>query len=752
MALNRRTFLKLLGGTSAGAAILAACRPAVREYLVQSPARLPEDLVTGVDNWYATLCGEDDANCGVFVRVVEGRAKKIEGNPDYPMNTGKLSLRGQGGVQALYHPDRVRRPMRSLSRGSGRFQEVSWDEAMDALEGQLKPLKDGGDGASALLITDPVQGHMRMVASRFAEALGGATHAQFDAMDENVLKGAIQGVFGTGRLPEFDIANARYILSFGADFLMGWVAQVRHSRGYGEFRQGRRDIGRGTFVHVDTRFSGTAANADQWVPVRPGQEGKLAMSIASVIVRDGLGDPGAEVVYGRDPQRVLEGFAPDRVAAATGVPAERIEKIAHDFAGHQPGIAIGGGSAGAQTNGTFNLTAIYALNRLVGNVGKAGGVVLNPETPFDQGQVLWGARPFSEYTATSFTEWQRLVGRMQQGAFKVALLRNADPVHGMPSSAGFREALDRVPFVASFSSFLDDTSYFADLVLPTHLPLEDWGDGAPNPGPGFQTIGFRQPVVRPFQDTRGFGDLLLALAQGLGMERELPWTSFREVLREAAQTLAQLGRGSVSGASFEAFWNDLLRQGGWWDPRARHSAPAPSDAVEIRPEEPEFAGPQGGDTFNLVPFPGIGIGDGRNAHLPWMQAAPDPITTATWETWVELNSVDAEERGLKEGGIVRLDGPNGAIEAPVYPNPALPRGVVAVPVGQGHRSFGRYAEDRGKNTLAILAPMKDRETGALAWAATRVRLTPTGERERIPKFEGSVLPVDFDRHAPVVRG
>ena len=100
MALSRRQFLKMVGGTGAGAAILAACRPAAREFLAQSPARLPEDLVSGVDNWYASLCNECGAGCGIIARVVEGRVKKIEGNPSHPLNAGKLCVRGQASVQA----------------------------------------------------------------------------------------------------------------------------------------------------------------------------------------------------------------------------------------------------------------------------------------------------------------------------------------------------------------------------------------------------------------------------------------------------------------------------------------------------------------------------------------------------------------------------------------------------------------------------------------------------------------------------
>ncbi|MBF8299540.1 MAG: molybdopterin oxidoreductase, partial [Dehalococcoidia bacterium] len=651
MALSRRNFLKLVGGSSAGAAILAACRPQVQDFLIQSPVRMPEDMVTGVDNWYASRCAECGAGCGVVVRVVEGRAKKVEGNPEHPLNMGKLCLRGHGSVQAVYHVDRIRRPMMAVGgRGSGRFEEITWDKALDELVGRLKQAR--GAATSLVLATDPIEGHLALVASRFTKAYGNAVHAQYEPMDSTVLAAATEKVFGSPQLPDFDIANAKSILSFGADFLMGWVSQVRHSLAYGEFRQGEGRE-RGYFVHIDTRFGGTAANADEWVPVKPGSEGKLALSIAYVIVHEGKGNlEAARQLFGSDPERALDAYKPSTVAAETGVPAERIQHIALEFAARQPGVAIGGGSAGAHTNGLFNLTAIYALNHLVGSVGQKGGVVMNPPSPLAADPAFRDV-PVGRYAATPLAEWERILERMRGGQVSALLVRNADLVYGLPSALRAKEALDKVPFIASFSSFLDDTTYYADLVLPSHLPLEDWGESTAQPGSGYQAITFQQPVIRPFLETRGFADVLLAVSQELGMEKELPWPTFRDLLRESAQKLYQSDQGPATAASFEAFWNETLRKGGWWRQSAVAGGPSPVPQLDLEDPGAKF---EGGDLpYVLVPFQPVGIGDGRSAHLPWMQGAPDPVTSAAWTTWVEINSKDAGTQGLKEGDVVRLD-------------------------------------------------------------------------------------------------
>ncbi|MCH7719329.1 MAG: hypothetical protein IIB21_07645 [Chloroflexi bacterium] len=162
--------------------------------------------------------------------------------------------------------------------------------------------------------------------------------------------------------------------------------------------------------------------------------------------------------------------------------------------------------------------------------------------------------------------------------------------------------------------------------------------------------------------------------------------------------------------------------------------------------EPQFAGPpeSAGETFHLVPFSSTSLGEGQGAHLPWMQATPDPVTSATWETWVEINHRVAERMKIKEGDLVRVisaHGGNGlsaaGITAIAYPHPGVPPDVVSIPLGQGHRTGGRYAEGRGGNALSILAPRFDSETGALAWGATRVRIEKLGDWKRLPKFENN---------------
>jgi len=340
-AMRRRDFLKLVATSTTGAVLFTGCGigdgDPEREFKIESPVLNPVDLVFGRDNWYATAAGE----CGLIVRVFEGRAKKVEGNPDFPTNLGASDARAQALVQEVYHPDRIAQPLRlSGARGSGEYQNASWEDVLTELGNDV----NGARGAT-LVITPPLSGPMGQVVNEFVQAVD-AEHVTYEPEDRIVLREAVRRVFGTDTLPTLDLANTNFLVSFSADFLHTWISPVQFSRQYGEFRQGREDV-RGTYWHVSSRMDGSAANADRWLPITPGTEGLVALAMAQVMVSEGLVDRAvAEQVYSGIS---LDQYAPDAVAETAGISAEQITELARRFAEGQPSVAIAGSLAAAHT-------------------------------------------------------------------------------------------------------------------------------------------------------------------------------------------------------------------------------------------------------------------------------------------------------------------------------------------------------------------------------------------------------------------
>ncbi len=737
MKLNRREFLALTGKTAAGAVIFAACGLPERELIVQSPVDLPEDLVRGEDAWYATSMGDFTNGDGVLVRVMQGRAKKIEGNPDHPVNRGKATARYDAPLQLLYHPDRIPEPQIRYSK-SGNLVGISWDQADTRFQEALK-----NANGSLTVVTNPLRGHLGSVASKFAAQYSGK-HIAFDSTEQGVLHGAVKSVFGHDQLPTFDIANAQTVLSFGADWLGTWGSPAQFGVKYGEFRS---QSDRGYFIHAEPRMSLTAAAADLWLAPRPGTEGDLALGIARVITttaglagQDNIDAFNAAVPGGLNDYGIVD------VANRTGVSIDRIEKAARHFAEHTPSVAFGGGSAGAHTNGSFNLGAIYALNLLVGAVDARGGITANPSSALKD-------IPASA-TGASFEAWEAELAQWRAGNVETVIIRGANLVYGMPNSVNVREALSHVPNVIAFGTVLDDTMDLADLVLPEQMFLEAWGTDIPEPGPGYQVVGTQQPVVGPtisrdeaglISDARGFGDTLLAMSDGSY------GSSMERLVKGALSDLHSTGSGSVSASTATLFTNGALQRGGWWDTSKGGSSKV--GKIGGSAATPEFSATDSlgkGDDFTLIPFQSNSLGDGRLAATPWAQQTPDPISSASWSTWAEINSEQAKELGIKEGDVLLIRSTSGEIEVLAYPHPGVRPDVIGIPIGQGHHESGRYAEDRGSNVLSILVDEKDTETGALAWAATRVRVQRAGRRVKVPKFEGNVEARQVEPGVPIL--
>lgn len=701
-AMDRRRFIKVTAITGTAAA-LASCGNPENQIVRFIPE---EELLPGIAVWKPSVCPLCAAGCGVSARVMDGDAevfrkgqpgvtrmglvRKLEGDATHPLSQGRLCVRGQAGVQVTYHPDRLVAPQRRTGeRGSGQFTEISWDEALTMLVERLDAAVTASPDQIAFL-SRPRRGRRHELATEFLRRLGAPAPITFEIFDDAVLRHANELSFGRYQLPTFDLARTRYLVNFGADLLGTWNSPLAHSVAYGAMRQGRGGV-RAKFVQVEPRLSQTGASADEFLAVRPGTEGALALGMAHLIMKAGLkpadaaGKAGA-LVDGWSAG--LPAFTPEAVAKDTGVSVERIERLAREFAGHAPAVAVIGGAALAHTNGLAQALAVNALNALMGSIAVEGGVSFMPQASVP----VRSARSLRQVMAAAPPQ--------------VLLLDEANPVFAAPASWKAADWLRQVPFIASFGSFLDDTSALADLILPDHSFLESWVDSAPESGASAYVATVAPPAMRPLYDTRSMPDVLLDTGRRLKqpLSPAMPWQTFEEMLQTplASETT----------------------------PRAA-AAPARAAAVSAPTawQPPALDGNPGEYPFHFLPFASQALLDGSLAHLPWLQELPDPLTTAMWSSWIEINVAAAERLGLVDGDIVEVASAHGAVRAPVVISPGIGPDGVAMPVGQGHGTFTRYASGRGSNPLAILAPVAEAATGQLAWAATRVKVTKVAEAD-----------------------
>jgi molybdopterin-containing oxidoreductase family iron-sulfur binding subunit len=692
--MKRRDFFKIVTASGAAAAT-AGCQQTAETIL---PLVVPnEQIVPGVASWYATVCRECPAGCGVLARNREGRVVKLEGNPDHPVNAGALCPRGQAALQRAYHPDRIAGPL--AREGSGAFKPATWDAAEKLVADRLGALRSAGKGRAIAVVSQLETGSLGTLLDRWVQALGARPRVTLEPFAYEPIRAANRAIFNRDAIPYYAFEDAEAVLSFGADFIETWLSNVNYARTFARmhsFRDGRA----GTFIHVEPRQSLTASNADEWIRNAPGTEGLLALAILRVMVDEGMVDRR----YGEAVARVdLK-----QAAETSGVALETIKHVAKVFGKAKPGLAVGGGVAVSGSNATETQIAINLLNAAAGNVGKT--VRFGPDSAYSR------VTPHAEVAA--------LARAMAAGEIEALVLGpGVNPVFALPSGLKLADAIRKVPFVVSFSNVLDQTGELAHTVLPDTHWLESWGDYAPREG----VLGLLQPTMAPIRDSRPMGETLIRVGRAvLGTEAgkgPLPWASFEQYVKAAWEP--QL-KGDLEGA---------LRRGGVFS----DVAVAPVTA-KIAPLEPTAAKLEG-DGLALLAYPSLRFYDGRSAGSSWLQESPDTMTQAVWDAWIEIPEETARKLGATTGDMLAIKSPQGTLELPAYVSPTLHAGAVAIPLGHRYAPYQqpRYvaADPRPLSPTAILPAATDATSGALAFMSVKVTLAKLGARRPLALLQAT---------------
>ncbi len=665
-----------------------------------SLVRAPDDMVVGEPAWYASTCRECPAGCGVLAKNREGRVIKIEGNPQHPINRGRLCMRGQAALQAVYNPDRIKTP---LLKDGDRWRAIPPAEAL----GLLKQKADGAaaSGKNRVRLITEVAGETLL--ALFAKSLdrwnsGGPL--VFEPFAYEALKLANERVFGVSGLPSYRLEQADVLVSFGADFLETWLSPVEYARKFKDMHAltaGRK----GRFIHIGPCRSLTGANADTWLACRPGGEAAVAMALIAEV----MGGKAAESL----PANIRQGLAKacgnhdrEKAAATAGIPAEQIGAVAAALKQAAKPLVLGTGSAAGPAALPTNLAANY-LN-----------LMLDPDLA-----LIDFAQRHRVETAASRAEIRAVFDGLGQGSAGVLLLNNVNPVYAMASSPEIEAVLKQESlFVVSFGNFMDDTAALADLIIPAGLPLEVWDEYGGKKG----IVGTLQPAMGGMTAAANIGDVLLAAAFG----KTGPEENYKAYL------MAKMVSGGLIRS--EAQWLQCLQRGGIFEARAAdRKSGSFSSPGSIAPELASVPAAPAPTGLTLVAAPSIRFFDGRGANRPWLCEVPDPVTRVAWQTPLLVHADVLKSRGLAPGDLVQVENSRGAVTAPVYESPWLRPDVMVMGIGQGHAAYGRYAAGKGANPLRLMPVETVSATGGPQYAAAGVELKKTGRSVALAHTDGS---------------
>lgn len=541
--LNRRNFLKL--GAVSAAAGLSGTAVMTKAEEMRAWGNKGFSYKTGRERKAVpSACYQCVTRCPNVTYVEDGRIVKIEGQMNSIRTEGVMCAKGQGGVNQPNDPDRILYPMKRVgARGEGKWQQVSWDEALSELAARIQTLKDRGEPEKFMFHYGRMKSSTSKMVKTFLATVGTATIGDHTSICEGG-KWTAQELTWGGHYDTWDFDHTRFVINFGSNVFEAGTNHIptahRLIRAMAE-----RNVRMITF---DVRLSNTAAKSSEWVPVKPGTDLAVILAMCNVVMSEDLYKGEGEkflrfckVTRNHDAgldEKVaalkahFAQYTPEWAEKISGVPATSIRRIAREFASTHPACAISYRGAIAHFNGNDTERALQTLAAITGNIDNPGGrcKAVGPKWHYPKGpKHLPKARKLALMDgpkgAAAFPTHHmshnvlKMIKDGSAGRPEIYLTYKYTPVY---ANGETQENIDilkdesLIPYFVVCSPFYDESAALADLILPepTYSERWDWEDMvSPVQIPEYY---IRQPGAKPMGETRDFGDVVCELAERLG--------------------------------------------------------------------------------------------------------------------------------------------------------------------------------------------------------------------------------------------
>ena len=724
LQLTRRDFLRA-GGASLGALALGKFVPPRVSLAAQQAGQIDADG----DGYIPTMCEMCVWRCGVLAKVEDGKVVKLEGNPDHPHSRGKLCARGQSGLMTTYDPDRLLTPLvRAGKRGEGKFRRATWEEALDIVAENMLKIKQKY-GPEAMVFS--------------------STHNLSQVQFENLLNGFGSPNYGTQRSLCFNAMVTAFSLTYGVEepsrnyddveFILLTGRNLLEAISTSETSELVDAVSRGAkLVYLDPRFTKTAAKSAEWIPIKPGTDAAFLLAMINMIVTEELGDCDfvKQYVIGCDdlPAAMAE-YTPEWAETRTGVPADTIRRIAHEFAAAgKNALAHPGWRTSNFINSFQTERAIATLNAISGNVLTPGGCLVAENA--EASGVALGKPPQPAYPRVSAMRldgvpWKYPLVPLKLGVFQE--LRDAivtgqpyqahgwfisrqNPVLSLPDRKRTLDAFGKLDFIAVVDILLNDTAWFADVVLPESPYLERYDPVIVID----KKVFIRQPVIEPQGDTHSALWIYKQIGERLGLGDYFQYQDEEDYLK---QQLAPLNLDLVE-----------LRLKGFLTPEVEDKQDeeiifnTPSGKIEVYSETLDKAGFPAWPKWEEPPVPKPGefylltgkvgqhtqFGTQNNPYLHKYEDDP--------RVW--MNPDAAENLGLNDGDQVKVTSEVGSVQVLLHVTQAIRIDCVYMTPGYGHLSKGlRTAYGVGASDSDLHVTYTDPISGGQALTQTFVTVS-----------------------------
>lgn len=505
-----------------------------------------------VDRIVASTCKECSVRCGSLIHLQDGRVERITGNPDHPHSRGAFCVKGvHAPITAREHPDRPIYPLRRVGkRGEGKWERVSWDAALDEIADRLGEVKRK---YGPLSVAGAVSNHFvsRGVAvTQLLRSMGSPNYM----INQDLCQGCrytAAMLTGVGAQPGNELENTRCILVIGKSPSDSSVVQWMHTKA--AKRHGAK------LIVVDPRRTQIARMADLWLPIKPGTDAALALSMIHVMFSENLFDSEfvAQWCLGTEDLRSRASkYAPDAASQITGIPATQIIEAARLFATEKPGCMVLGHGIDAQANGVLTTIAFHAVLALTGNIDREGSnraskqlagfrdyqsIINDPKfrMPLEREQQIIGGKDYPLWSGPN--SWAKschnpsvihAINTSEPYPVRALYVSGVNIVCTYPGMQNTITSLKSLDLLVVATDHITPTAELADFILPKTTLLEEEDVSADAGGPCLSVV---QRVVAPLGEVRTDIEIAVGLrdklrARGLIEFEVFPWNSHREFI------------------------------------------------------------------------------------------------------------------------------------------------------------------------------------------------------------------------------
>ncbi len=654
--LTRRKFLALLSASSAFA--VAACSNYQDKGEIVPYNKKPEEIILGRATFYASSLNCCSNICSVLVKTREGRPIKIDGNPDHPINQGKVCVRGQAAILNLYDPDRLKSPSHKISERT--FSPLTWREANRKVIDVLK--KSVAENKEIAIISRGIKSPTGLqVLNEFINKYPTTklyTYTNFSDLNRRL---AWKDVYGISDLPSIGLSRAKVILSIESDFLNtdgDFISQVR------QFTK-TRDVNNlknfSRLYVVEGNLTLTGSNADYRIKLRPDFQREFLYGLLNEL----LTRKQANVQLPDEVFSKVKNYTLSSVLEKYNISKEVIEQLVNDLL-NNPGKSIV-----LTDNRASKSEHILAL--IINEI-------LEASTLYDYNSTYQNL-----ISENSLADFEELVKKMNQGNVGCVINYDSNPVYDF-SFMNFADALRKVKNVFTLSEQKTETTALSNLILPIHNDLESWND--------FQVrsnlINLQQPVIAPMYDTRQKESILITFTT-----EEIYYDSiYQKKIKNRWQN--EVYPKMNLDIDFDSFWFTSLHNGfielrNQNQSRLVFSLKSFEDSIESKSNQ-----------ILLAIYPHPHLFDGKFGNNGWLYELPHPISKIVWDNYAAISTRTAENFGLENGDLIKISNGNKTVTIPVFVQAGVSDNLICVETGFGHEECGEVGKDIGFNVSFLL--------------------------------------------------